>query len=69
MQLHEAGKILSTFSEDLANENISNGWVLLAVTTGTNEAELQPCYVLGKPAHKVGMVDSVIELNDSQTSQ
>lgn len=66
MQLHEAGKILSTFSEDLANENISNGWVLLAVSTGTCDGERQPCYVLGKPLHKVGMVDSVIEVTSSQ---
>jgi hypothetical protein len=48
MQLHEAAKILSTYDEDLVNENLKIGWKLLAITPGTNDREQQPCYTLGK---------------------
>ncbi|KFE46990.1 hypothetical protein [Pseudomonas congelans] len=62
MQLHEAVEIFSTFSEDMVNENIGIGWTLLAVTSGTYEGERQPCYILGKSAKQIGMIDSVIEV-------
>jgi len=62
MQLHEAAEIISVYSEDLVNDNISNGWKLLAITSGTFENERQPCFILGKPAKTIGMIDSVIEI-------
>ncbi|AIS12663.1 hypothetical protein JM49_13570 [Pseudomonas chlororaphis subsp. aurantiaca] len=62
MQLHEAAKIVSVYDEELVNDNLSKGWKLLAITSGTFENERQPCYIMGKPAKTIGMKGSVIEV-------
>ncbi|KJH73935.1 hypothetical protein [Pseudomonas sp. ES3-33] len=47
-------EIYESFSEDDTNRYLADGWVIVAVVSGTRhlagEKEVGPIYVLGKPA-------------------
>ena len=52
------GEIYESFSENDANRYLADGWVIVAVVSGTRELagkeEVGPVYVLGKPKEKTG---------------
>lgn len=50
MQLHEAERIMCTYSVNTVNEHLIAGWKLLNISPGTHDCEQQPCFTLGKPA-------------------
>lgn len=51
-------EIYESFSEDDTNQYLANGWVIVAVVSGTrllaHKEEVGPVYVLGKPKEKTG---------------
>ena len=54
------GEIYESFSEDDANRYLADGWVIVAVVSGTRmragSEEVGPIYVLGKPAVRTSKV-------------